>query len=151
MKKFILFTLVILAGHSLMAQSEKLVKWNYTVTKTADKTYEVHMTAGIGGDYHLYAQNVGVDGPVPTTFTFHKNPLIILDGKVKEVGKLVKKFESVWNGNVNFYEKSVNFVQVVKLKANVKTDLAGKVEFMVCDEKQCLPPSEVDFKVNVGG
>jgi len=39
----------------------------------------------------------------------------------------------------------------VKLKANVKTNLSGKVEFMVCDEKQCLPPSDVDIKVNIGG
>jgi hypothetical protein len=146
MKNILLFVLLVFSAKLSVAQSDKLVKWNYAVTKTGDKTYEVHMTAGIGGDYHLYAQNVGVDGPVPTTFTFNKNPLITLDGKVKEVGKLVKKFESVWNGSVSFYEKSV-----VRLKANVKTDLAGKVEFMVCDDKQCLPPSEVDFKVNVGG
>ena len=75
----------------------------------------------------------------------------MLDGSVKEIGKVVRKFESVWGGSVNYYEKTVNFVQVVKLKANVKTNLAGKVEFMVCDEKKCLPPSNVDIKVNVGG
>jgi thiol:disulfide interchange protein DsbD len=42
-------------------------------------------------------------------------------------------------------------VQVVKLKANVKTDLAGKVEFMICNERQCLPPSDVDIRVSIGG
>ena len=151
MKKTLLFLVLLFTGFVSMSQSEKAVKWNYEVKKIADKTYEIHMIANISGDYHLYAQNVGVDGPAPTTFTFTKNPLIMLDGNVKEIGKVVKKFESVWGGSVNYYEKTVNFVQVVKLKANVKTNLAGKVEFMVCDEKQCLPPSNVDIKVNIGG
>jgi DsbC/DsbD-like thiol-disulfide interchange protein len=70
---------------------------------------------------------------------------------VKEVGKMVKKYESVWNGNVSYYEKSVNFVQTVKLRGSAKTNLAGKVEFMVCDDKLCLPPSEIEFSVNIGG
>ncbi len=151
MKKILPFLLFLLSGHVSMSQSEKAVKWIYEVKKISDKTYEVHMTANISGDYHLYAQNVGVDGPAPTTFTFTRNPLIIMDGAVKEVGKVIKKFESVWGGNVSYYEKSVSFVQVVKLKANVKTNLAGRVEFMVCDDKQCLPPANVDIKVSIGG
>lgn len=151
MKKVLPFFLFLLSGYVSMSQSEKAVKWIYDVKKIAEKTYEVHMTAIISGDYHLYAQNIGVDGPVPTTFTFTRNPIIMMDGTVKEVGKVVKKFESVWGGNVSYYEKSVSFVQVVKLKANVKTNLAGKVEFMVCDDKQCLPPANVDIKVSIGG
>jgi thiol:disulfide interchange protein DsbD len=70
---------------------------------------------------------------------------------VKENGKLIKKFESIWGGSVSYFEKTVDFVQVVKLKANVKTNLAGKVEFMVCDDQQCLPPSDVEIKVSIGG
>jgi thiol:disulfide interchange protein DsbD len=133
------------------AQSSKQVKWVYEAKKIGDKTYAIHMTATINGDYHLYAQDAGGDGPVPTKFTFVKSPLIVIDGKVKEEGKLVKKYETAWSHDVKYYEKTVDFVQVVKLKGGAKTNLAGKVEFMVCNEKQCLPPSEVDIKVNVGG
>ena len=151
MIRMLIFTIALFAGYSSLAQSYKQVKWNYSVKKIGDKTYEVHMTASIGGNYHLYAQNVGVEGPVPTTFSFTKNPLILLDGKVKENGKQIKKYESIWGGSVSYFERTVDFVQVVKLKANVKTNLAGKVEFMVCDDKQCLPPSDVDIKVSIGG
>lgn len=151
MKTTLLLTLLLFAGFISMAQSNKMVQWKYEVKKIGDKTYEVHMTANINGNFHMYAQKVGVEGPLPTTFSFTKNPLITLQGDVKEVGKLIKKHETVWEGNVNYYEKSVDFVQVVKLKANVKTNLAGKVEFMVCDEKQCLPPGDVEIKVNIGG
>lgn len=151
MKKFLVAGFLLICGLMTQAQSSKQVKWNYTVKKVADRTYEVHMTANILGNYHLYAQQVGVEGPVPTIFVFAKNPLIILDGKVKENGNLIKKYESAWDGDVKYFEKSVDFVQVVKLKANVKTNLSGTVNFMVCDDKQCLPPSDVEIKVNIGG
>jgi Disulphide bond corrector protein DsbC len=151
MKKTLLPVLALLLTLGSMAQSSKQVHWVYSAKKIADKTYEVHMTATINGDYHLYAQDAGGDGPVATSFTFTKSPLLLLDGKVKESGNMIKKFETAWSHDVNYYEKNVDFVQVVKLKANIKTDLAGKVEFMVCNDKQCLPPAEVEIKVNVGG
>ena len=148
-----LFTLlsVLMITTLASAQSAKQVKWSFTSKKIAEKTYEIHMTASLNGNWHLYAQNVGVDGPVPTTFTYTKNPLLSVDGKPKEVGKVIKKKEEVWGGVVNYYEKSVNFIQVVKVKGNIKTNMAGKVEFMVCDDQQCLPPSQVEFTINLGG
>lgn len=149
--KHLIPVLALLFATSVFGQSNKQVQWNFTTKKINETTYEVHMTATVNGDWHLYAQNVGVDGPVPTSFTFNKNPLVVLDNKIKEVGNLVKKKEQVWGGVVNYYESKVNFIQVVKLKNNVKTNLAGKVEFMVCNDSQCLPPSTVDFKVNIGG
>ena len=150
MKQYYLFFIGLFLTASLTAQSSRQVQWNYSVKKISDKTYEVHMEATVNGDYHLYAQDAGGEGPVPTSFTFSQNPLIVLNGKVKETGKLVSKYESAWKHDVKYYEKTVDFVQVIKLKANVKTSFAGKVEFMVCNDKQCLPPAEVEIKVNVG-
>jgi DsbC/DsbD-like thiol-disulfide interchange protein len=151
MKKSLLFLAIVLLGYAGMAQSASQVKWAYTAKKIADKTYEVHLTATVGGDWHIYSQNVGVDGPIPTAFTFVKNPLLTLDAKVNEVGKLIKKNEEVWGGEVRYYEKTVDFVVKVKVKGAARTNLAGKVEFMVCNDEKCLPPSEVDFSVNIGG
>jgi thiol:disulfide interchange protein DsbD len=151
MKRTILFGLAVVTGTLAMAQSSKQVNWAWSAKKIADKTYEIHMTATIGGDYHMYAQDAGGEGPIPTTFTFTKSPLFALDGAVKEKGQLVKKFETAWNHDVKYYEKTVDFVQVVRLKSNVKTSLAGKVEFMVCNDHECLPPADVEIKVPVGG
>jgi thiol:disulfide interchange protein DsbD len=148
---FLLFFTVISAAALAQSGSAKQVTWTPSAKKLSEGVYEVKLTADIKGDYHMYAQAAGIEGPVPTAFKFTPNPLVTLNGKVKEVGKMVKKYESAWEGNVNYYEKKVEFVQQIKLKGKVKTNLAGKVEFMVCNESQCLPPSEVDFKVAVGG
>lgn len=153
MKHFLLLTTSLFIGLIAFAQSgsAQKVKWNFSSKKLNDKTYELRLSAIVDGNYHIYAQNVGVEGPVATSFTFNKNPLVILNGKVKEEGKIIKKHEEVWGGNVNFYEKKVEFVQLVQLKSKVKTNVGGTVEFMVCDDKQCLPPSEVNFKIDIGG
>lgn len=132
------------------AQSEKQVKWSFEAKKVTADTYEVLMTAEVIGNYHIYAQNAG-DGPLPTSFDFTKNPLLSMSGEVKESGKLIKKYEEVFKSEVRFYERKVAFTQVVKVKGKAKTSLAGKVEFIVCNDKECLPPSTVNFKVAVGG
>ncbi len=150
MKHFLCLALGLYAFFGSIAQSSKQVQWNYSVKKIADKTFEVHMSATISGGFHLYAQDAGGDGPLATTFTFSPNPLVVMNGKVKETGNLISKYESAWKHDVKYYEKSVDFVQVIKLKANARTDFAGKVEFMVCNDHSCLPPSEVEIKVNVG-
>jgi DsbC/DsbD-like thiol-disulfide interchange protein len=151
MKVTLLSLFVMMISAVSMAQSNTQVKWSYSSKKIADKTYEVHVKATVNGDWHIYSQNVGVDGPIPTAFTFTKNPLLVLDGKVGEVGKLISKQEEVWGGKVNYYENAVEFVVKVKVKSNAKTNLAGKVEYMVCNDEKCLPPSETSFSVAIGG
>jgi thiol:disulfide interchange protein DsbD len=150
MKKVALFGLAVLMGTLVMAQSSKAVEWSYTTKKISDKVYEVHMMARIGSGWHMYAQNGG-DGPVSTSFSFNKNPLLTPTGKVKEVGKMVTKYEEAFKSNVRYYENTVDFVQTVQVKGKAKTSLAGKVEFMVCNDHECLPPADVDISVSIGG
>lgn len=150
MKHLFAILSVLFITHLATAQSNKQVKWSYTTKKISETVYEIHMTATINGDWHLYSQDGG-EGPFSTTFTFTKNPLVNLDGKVKEVGKLKKTYEEAFKSDVRFYEKTVNFIQTIKLRGNVKTNVTGKVEFMVCNNSQCLPPSEVEFSLSIGG
>jgi len=150
MRKIFAFVLLVFSVATVSAQSTKQVKWTFTAKKVADNTYEVLMTANINGNYHMYAQNPG-DGPVPTSFAFNRNPLLQLDGKVKEVGNIKKVYEDAFGSEVRFYEKTVSFVQQVKVRGSAKNNLAGKVEFMVCNDKECLPPATVDFNINIGG
>src|SRR5262249_97561 len=138
MKKTLFFIFSIVFASGVFAQSNKQVQWTSTAKKVAENTFDVHITANISADFHLYPQDAGGDGSIPTTFTFTKNPLLILDGKPREVGRSIKKFEQAWNHDVKYYENTVDFVQRVKVKGNAKTNLAGKVEFMVCNEQKCL-------------
>lgn len=155
MKKNTLFLLIaaffVTQESAAQMGSAKQVTLSYSSKKLADKRYEVSITANINGNFHLYAQDAGADGPIPTKFTYNANPLLILEGKTKELGKKITKVEEVWGGKVNFYEKTVTFTQVVVAKSKAKTSLNGKIEFMVCNDEVCLPPAEVSFKIAIGG
>ena len=124
------------------------VSWSFSAKKVDDKTYEVHMTANIQPGWHLYSQNQPDDAiAVPTGFTINNNPLLKLDGKVKEMGTMEKFHDKKLDVSANQYSNKVDFVQVVKLKANAKTNVTDSVEFQTCNDEKCLPPKTVNFSV----
>ena len=141
MKRIITISFLLLFSNILFAQIQNPVEWTATSKKIADKTYEVHITATIDRGWHIYSQTTPDGGPIPTSFTFTKNPLVIVQGKAKEVGKLEQHHEPLFGVDVKQFSNTVDFVQLVKLKAPVKTSVNVAVEFMVCNDKQCLPPS----------
>lgn len=150
MKKILMGVVLVFAAGFVNAQINNPVTWTYTAKKIADKTYELHMTATIGGNWHLYAQDAG-KGPEPTTFVFTPNPLVKLDGKVKEVGKQEQSFDKNFNSTLKYYAGKVDFVQKVKVRSATATVVKGVVNFMVCNDRQCLPPRDVPFTINIGG
>jgi DsbC/DsbD-like thiol-disulfide interchange protein len=151
MKKISL-TLALVVGiiGGAFAQIENPVMWAFTSKKLNAKSYEIQMTATIAPGWHLYAQEAG-EGPVPTTFKFVKNPLVIANGKVKEVGSLVKEYDANFQSVLKFYKAKVMFVQTVSVKTAAATVFKGEVEFMVCNDKKCLPPKSIPFSIKLDG
>jgi len=150
-KKFTIFvSMFFLFAAAANAQFENPVKWTYTTKKLADKSYELHLKANIDGNWHLYAQDAG-EGPVPTSISFSANPLVKLDGKLKEVGKLEKAYDPNFKSTLKFYAKEVDFVQKVKLRSAASTVVKGTVTFMVCNDRKCLPPTDIPFSIKVEG
>jgi len=145
-----LLSIMILFAAAASAQLDNPVKWTYSAKKIADKTYELHISASIDGNWHIYAQDAG-EGPEPTSLSFAVNPLVKLDGKVKEVGKLEKSFDANFNSVLKYYSKQVDFVQKIKVKSAATTLVKGSVTYMVCNDKKCLPPKEIPFSIKVEG
>lgn len=146
-KNYLLAMLCMALPIIVMAQSP--VKWSFTSKKTGDKNYEIHLTATVNNPWHIYSQKTPDGGPLPTKISFNKNPLVKLEGEAKETGKIITKFEEVFEVNVKYFDGSASFVQTVKLKSNVKTSISGTIEFMACNDEQCLPPATVPFTISL--
>ena len=126
------------------------VTWSFTAKKIGDKTYEVHIKANIQQGWHLYSQNQPDDAiAIPTAIVFNKNPLLKFEGKVKEVGKVEKFHDPKLKLSANQFANTVDFVQIVKLKVNARTNITGSVEYQTCDDKKCLPPKTVTFSAAI--
>ena len=149
MKKLLVLAAVVFAALSGNAQLNPIM-WSFSATKTGDKLYEIKMKATIQNKWHLYSQTQPDDAIViPTTFTINANPLFKLDGKIIETGKMEKFKDKELGVSANQYSSTVTFVQKVKLKAIVKTNFTGNVEYQTCDDHQCLPPKKVNFSIAI--
>jgi thiol:disulfide interchange protein DsbD len=148
MKKLYITLAALFVVAGAFAQIENPVTWSYSAKKVSDKVFDIYVTATIAPKWHVYAQDAG-EGPEPTTFTFAKNPLVTMVGKVKELGTLEKEYDKNFNTVLKFYSNKVNFVQRVKLKSTATTVVKGTVTFMVCNDRKCLPPKEIPFSVKV--
>lgn len=130
-------------------QTEDAIKWSFSAVRLDDGAYELHLTATLGDGWHTYSQETPSGGPAPTEISFSNNPLLSMQGVVREEGKLNKHFEPLFGVNVMQYSKRVDFVQKLVLKHPVKTTVKGKIRFMVCNDHECLPPAVKEFDINL--
>lgn len=132
------------------SQSDTKVKWKYEAVKKTGWQYEILLTATIEKGWHLYSQKQSADAiALPTTIRIGNNPFIQLKGSAKESGKLFDQLDAATRTRARYYADQVVFAQLVELKKPVKTALTGEIEFMVCDDKQCLPPATVNFSLKL--
>ena len=147
MKKFFAFTLGLVMLNMANAQVRNPVQWDFSAKKVGATTYEVYLTANMEDGWHVYSQHTPDGGPVPTTIKFSKNPLLTLNGAAKESGKKEQKFEELFGVDVIQFSDKVVFVQKIDVKGKAKTTLSGSVEFMTCNDRECLPPTTQKFSI----
>lgn len=146
MKRLVSMVAVLFLIAAAIAQP---VQWNNTVKKTGPNTYEVHFTATVQSPWHLYSQHTPAGGPVPTEISFNKNPVLKFNGAVTEVGELVNRKEEAFGIDVMYFNDRVDFVQTITTKAKLKTNITGTIKYMVCNDRECLPPKTIQFQLPI--
>jgi len=110
MRTTLLLVAILFTAASLQGQMLNPVSWTFSAKKTSEKTYEVHLTANIQSGWHIYSQSQPDDAiAIPTSFTINNNPLVKLDGKIKEVGKLEKYKDETVKATNHQYSTKVDF------------------------------------------
>ena len=146
-KTGILFLAILLSGNAVKAQILTPVHWSYGAKRISKTEAVLFMKATIDDGWHIYSQTVKDGGPIKTTFTFSPAKGYSLIGSPAEP-KPVTHFEKVFGMDVSYFEKSVVFQQKIKLNS-AQVTIKGQLEYMTCNDKQCLPPEDLDFEVAV--
>lgn len=151
MKRILILVFLVISGlQSMAGPAAEKVKWKFTAQKENDSTFNLVITANLVEGWHIFSMNPGGDGSLlPPEFTFTKNNHVKLLGKMKENGKISHEDTKDVMGVVNYYLGKVTYTQKAIVTAN--TTLEGSVYYMVCDENACLPPEELDFKIQMNG
>ncbi len=133
------------------AQIYNPVKWSTSTEKVNDSDFELVLTADIESGWHLYSQKVPEGGPIATTISFTEDPESFQLLGSPEEGEGHEEFDNVFEMDIKYFETRAVFRQRVRVLTDEKTTVVGAVEFMVCDDANCLPPTEVDVSFEIQG
>ena len=143
LKKSIFF-FILLTGFFSQAQIYDPVQWETEVEKISETEYELISTANIEPGWHLYSQDVPENGPIPTSFSYNlpDSGLSLEGATTEEEGHEID--DPVFEMRIKFFEDRARFVQKITLEKPVGS-ISGSVEYMVCDDERCLPPTEKEL------
>jgi thiol:disulfide interchange protein len=132
------------------AQVLQPVKWTFDSEHVEGNQYDLIFKAKIDDGWTIYSQYLeSDDGPIRTSFVIEEPASLKKVGKNKETSPKRKEgFDELFEMNVIKFAKSATFTQRIEVKDN-KTPIIGYLEFMACDKEKCLPPSEVEFEINL--
>ncbi len=141
-----LIAVLCLAAFNLHAEDvpvEQAIKWSYKVEFTGADEANVVITAKLFHHYHLFSllhDPMAYDFTgTPTLIQFKKSPEYQLIGKIRESNPVRGSDDMgsyVWH-----MEKAV-FTQKIKLKTQQKFDLHFSVDWQICNETMCYPPTQ---------
>jgi hypothetical protein len=142
----IIFTLTALFFLSAsFAQILNPVRFNYSAVKKGNNLYEVRIKTLLEPKWHIYSIKNPPGGAEPTTIKVKEGNSV---GTTKEKGKLKSIYDEAFQLTQNYYENTVDFVQLVKTNSGSKK-ITGTIVYMVCNDKQCLPPKDVEFNIKL--
>ncbi len=133
---------LLLLSMQLSAQIMDPIKWNFGLNANSELTIEATIDYG----WHLYDMNLPEGGPNSTTFTFETLKGVELIGKVSATTKPIVKYDKQFEMDLRWYEKSVVFKQKFKVTDPANFKIAGGVEFQLCNDENCLPPTTEEFQ-----
>lgn len=124
------------------------VQWSFSTEFLGNNEYNVVFKAEIENGWHVYSQNIDEGGPIPTAFYFAETSGYERVGEVAESEAIVLH-DPVFDMELRYFEKEAIFTQKVKVLGKQPVAVKGELEYMVCNDGMCLPPTVVEFDINL--
>lgn len=124
------------------------VSWNVRYEETSNSEGQLVFTATIDNKWHIYSQRPTDAGPIPTTFSITPTADYELIGNVEEKDAH-EEYVAAFDAKVFVFAKEAVFKQKIKRKGNKAFDIMSSVEFMTCNDMQCLPPKTIVLIANI--
>ncbi|PRZ00577.1 thiol:disulfide interchange protein DsbD [Marinilabilia salmonicolor] len=147
MKKIslIIWFSLLFSGLTLNAQILEPVKWAFSLNQLSETEYEIIADATIDEGWHLYSSNIPEGGPIATSVTLVNSGENVSAGNLREEPEADVQFDQAFDMELSWFSNEARFILPVTVTGSDVSVLEGYVEFMACDDEQCLPPDRVDF------
>ncbi|MEZ4848741.1 MAG: protein-disulfide reductase DsbD family protein [Bacteroidia bacterium] len=127
----------------------KAVHWDVNISKQKDlkpgEEITMTFTAEIDPGFYVYS-SIPPEKPagLPTTFDLDDvSRGIQIDGKLVEKGDVIKKFDEIFETDVQIFKEKVVFTQKLKV-TEANPLIEGYLSYQVCNESMCIP-DKVEF------
>jgi hypothetical protein len=140
--------LILFLGLALLQPSTP-VDWKFSAVLRADGMVEVRCDARVDEGWHVYATELpSTDGPIATSIRItpsasYSEVIALEEPAPKE------DYDPNFAMVVRYHAGTPRFVVLLKPATNAPFKVQGEVEYMVCNDKTCLPPVVVSFDVPV--
>lgn len=151
MKKFLLSVFLLLTVLCSFAQADSLLKWQVSIKRIADSTYEIKSIATVPQDWNLYAINPSVDGlqeAILVSYDYenaHNTKTLVADGATKEIKDPIFN-----NQQVKVYNGSITVTQQLSISGIIPDTLHGNITAFL-GKKDEFQPSENIFSLKLEG
>jgi len=152
MKKIFFVLAFLFAGIFSNAQILDPVIWEFSQTKISESEVELQFKASIEDHWHLYSQFTGQfygdEGPIPTSFVFKESENFEKLGETLEEIPM-EVFDPIFEMDLKYFEGLATFSQKIKTLNSNPFIIEGEINFMSCDQAQCIFPMPVPFSFHI--
>ena len=131
----------------LSAQIYEPITWQFEHKAISDTTGEILIKATIDDSWHLYSMELPEGGPKPTNIVFDKVENATLIGEISSTSPVVEEYDANFDMTLSWYNNEVTFTQQISYPDASAIYVSGYVEYMACNDKTCLPPTEETFSI----
>ena len=148
----LLITLIFTFFATSMAFSQvyEPVSWKFESKEVGENEYLLTFTAEIDKHWHLYSQDIPMSPPATVFYWEGDTALYDLIGETIE-SESVEEFDPNFDMVLKYFSDEAVFTQKIKLLTDDPVIVSGAINFMSCDDKQCLPPEDAEFEFVYNG
>ena len=142
--------MAVLAGLiALCASAQGVISVDSKASVLPDGNVELLLTVSLEPGWYMYSTVPVSGGPMATSFTADESAAFTLSGGLRDAEQAHVKFDEGFGIDVNYFEGTARFVQVIVPSSQEAFTVTGYLEFQTCNGAECtLNESEVSVKVD---
>lgn len=148
MKKVLSFMLLLMIAWAAEAQILTPVKWEIRLEDSDSSVKTLLFSAKLDNGWHLYDMNLPEGGPISTSFNYETLKGAKTVGSPVPSKKATTVYDEQFEMNLSWYAHEVSFTQKLEITNPKAFKVEGYVEFMACNDENCLPPDKESFSFN---
>ncbi len=147
---FLSLCLLFVVCSAAAQNNESLVEWSARTERVNDTLYRVLFDVRIASPWHMYDAGPYEGGPFATAVQIESGEAVYPVGPLEELLAPKEVYDEIFETQIGYYEGEARFAQSVVVKKK-GAEIAGVVEWMLCNDQNCLPPDEWEFLLPTDG